>query len=233
MKQQQITVPVIAVDGPSGAGKGTVCSIIAKRLGFHLLDSGAVYRALACWAVQQQLGVQLALRELREGRAAPVVQMLTDDKCGKVRILVDGQDVTGLLRSEECGAMASKLAKYSEVRARVMDLQRACACPPGLVADGRDMGSIVFPDAQLKIFLTADIAVRAERRFKQLQSMGLNVSLRKVYDDMKWRDEQDCGRAVAPLVPDPAAVVLDTTKLSVEETVRQVLMLAEQVGVGS
>lgn len=226
-------VPVIAVDGPSGAGKGTICAIIAKRLGFHLLDSGAVYRAIACWALKQKLNEQQALIKLADPRVAPKLAMQVDETDKRVRVIVDGQDVTCMLRSEDCGAMASHLAQHSIVRSKVMRLQRSCVRHPGLVADGRDMGSVVFPDAKLKIFLTADPKVRAKRRFEQLQSMHLNVSLRKVCEDMRQRDELDRARKIAPLIPDPAAVILDTTKLSIEETAEQVLALAKQAGMGN
>ncbi len=224
-------VPVIAVDGPSGSGKGTVCLAIAKRLGFHLLDSGAIYRALACWSLSARLTVAQMIELLHSQQDTVEIQMTYNTTSDQLQILVNELDVSQQLRSERCANVASQLAKHREIRDKALQLQRACARPPGLVADGRDMGSTVFPQAKLKIFLTAELETRAQRRFLQLQQHGLAVNLRDIYNDMRMRDDDDRHRALAPLVPDPAAVIIDNTKLTIDETVQRVLKLAQQAGI--
>jgi cytidylate kinase len=216
-------VPVIAVDGPGGSGKGTVSRRVALALGWHWLDSGALYRVTALAAAIA--GVPLD----RPGDVARVAasldaRFLPGD--GEDRVLLAGRDVSGEIRSEEAGSGASIVAALPAVRAALVERQREFRQPPGLVADGRDMGTAIFPDAGLKIFLTANLAERARRRHKQLSDKGIDVSLAALLRDMAERDERDSTRAAAPLRPAPDALLLDSTGLTVDEVVAQVLGLA-------
>ena len=213
--------PVIAIDGPSGSGKGTVASRVADALGWNLLDSGALYRILA--HVAQQAGVSAdapaRLEELASGLHVTFMRTPT----GAEQILLDGRDVTAVVRSEQSGKRASELAVIPQVRHGLVGVQRSFRRAPGLVADGRDMGTAIFSDAGLKIFLTASVEERAQRRYKQLKQKGLNATLPALFGDLIVRDERDRNRSVSPLQPAPDAVVLDTTGMSVEAVVDQVL----------
>jgi cytidylate kinase len=202
-----VTVPVIAIDGPSASGKGTVASRVAALLGFHYLESGALYRLVA-----------LAAGETPEARARGLDVRFRDGK-----IILSGQDVTEDIRDEAVGVRASEIARLPEVRAALLERQRAFRQPPGLVADGRDMGTIVFPDAVLKVFLSASVEVRAQRRYKQLIDKGNHANLAALSRDLGERDRRDASRAVAPLKPAVDAVSLDSSAMSVDEVVDWVL----------
>lgn len=213
------SVPVLTIDGPSGAGKGTVSRAIAKRLGWHFLDSGAIYRALALSVLARG-----EVPEDEEAVAAAAAQMRLEFSDGD-RILVDGKDVTDLLSTEECGRIASKLAAFAKVRKALLAKQRAFRKPPGLVADGRDMGTVVFPDAPYKVFLTATLEERARRRFLQLKAQGLDANLDQIIKDLEERDRRDRERKEAPLVPAQDAVIIDSSDLTVEEVIDRILAL--------
>jgi cytidylate kinase len=219
-----MSVPVIAIDGPSGSGKGTVSRLLARRLGWHLLDSGALYRLVALAGIARGLDPQD-----EAGHAAVAAGLdarFEVDATGEERVLLDGRDVTGELRSESTGSAASRVAAMPAVRAALIGRQRGFAQPPGLVADGRDMGSIVFPDAPLKIFLTASPEERARRRHKQLKEKGLTVNLADLSREIRERDHRDANRSVAPLRASADAVVIDSTNIGVESVVAQIEDLA-------
>ncbi len=216
-----MNVPVIAIDGPTASGKGTVAALVARALGWHLLDSGAIYRLLALAArdADAALDDEASLVEL----AARLDARFTDEG----EIFLAGRDVSLQVRHEATGNAASKLAVLPGVRAALLDRQRAFRAAPGLVADGRDMGSVVFTDAPLKIFLTASVESRAERRHKQLIEKGLPANLDSLLQDLRERDTRDTQRAVAPLKPCEDSIQLDTTTLSIEEAVGFVLFEAK------
>jgi cytidylate kinase len=207
---------VIAIDGPSASGKGTVAAGVAKRLGFHYLDSGALYRLVALAA--REAGTQTTDEE---GLARLARAMDIDFREGSAWLA--GRDVGAQLRSEEVGVAASQVAARPAVRTALLERQRALRRPPGLVADGRDMGSIVFPDAPLKVFLSADVATRAERRYKQLKEKGMYAKMPDVVEELRQRDERDSTRPVAPLKHYPDALFLDTTGISADEAVAKIL----------
>jgi len=219
-------VPVIAIDGPGGAGKGTVARAVAQRLGWHLLDSGSLYRITAFAALR--VGVDLADSAAVCAVARDLDVRFADGADG-VRVILAGEDVSDAIRSEEAGAAASVVASDPAVREALIARQRAFARPPGLVADGRDMGSVVFCDAKLKVFLTASVAERARRRYKQLKDKGMNVSLPALSRDMEERDRRDSERAVAPLRATEDARVLDTTELDAQQVIEQVVSWAAEV----
>jgi CMP/dCMP kinase len=209
-----VSAPVIAIDGPSASGKGAVASRVAEALGFHYLESGALYRLVALRALQSAKDGEAHLAELAAGMPVAFRRGV---------ILVDKQDVTEEIRSEAVGNKASEVARHPSVRQALLKRQRAFRQPPGLVADGRDMGTIVFPDAALKVFLTASPEVRAERRYKQLIDKGIAANLRSLSRDLAERDERDRKRSVAPLVPASDSQVLDSSALSIDQVVEQVL----------
>ena len=217
-----VSAPVITIDGPSGSGKGTVAGILAKRLGWNLLDSGALYRLLAFAAGNH--GVALDNEALLEKLAAHLdVQFIgaTDGK--PARIILEGDDVTHAIRSETVAAGASKVAALPAVRDALLQRQRAFLEFPGLVADGRDMGTVVFPDAPLKVFLTASAEERARRRYLQLKAKGDDVSLSGLLDEIRARDERDTQRAIAPLKPAADAIQLDSTELSIDQVLERIM----------
>ena len=217
-----VLAPVITIDGPSGSGKGTVAGILAKRLGWNLLDSGALYRLLAFAAGNH--GVALDNEALLEKLAAHLdVQFIgaTDGK--PARIILEGDDVTHAIRSEAVAAGASKVAALPAVRDALLQRQRAFQELPGLVADGRDMGTVVFPDAPLKVFLTASAEERARRRYLQLKAKGDDVSLSGLLDEIRARDERDTQRAIAPLKPAADAIQLDSTELSIDQVLEKIM----------
>jgi CMP/dCMP kinase len=215
------TAPVLAVDGPGGAGKGTLCRWVADRLGWRLLDSGALYRLVALAA--EDAGTALD----DEPGLATLARSLPAGFSGE-HVLLGGRDVSQEIRSESCGDRASRVAAWPAVRTALVGLQRGFKRPPGLVADGRDMGTVIFPDADLKVFLTASAEERAMRRYKQLKEKGFDVNLRDLSAEVAARDRRDAERAVAPLRPAPDAFVLDSTQLSIEEVVEAVLDLLRQ-----
>jgi len=217
------TVPVLTIDGPSGSGKGTISRAVASRLGWHFLDSGALYRAVglaAAWA-SIDFGDAVALAEC----AARTKIAFEGDETGEPAVLVDGNDVTDELRTETAGAAASAIAALPAVREALVARQRAFAQPPGLVADGRDMGTVIFPDARIKVFLTASASERAERRYKQLKDKGLDVTLPGLLREILARDARDAQRTVAPLKPADDAVTIDTTGVPIDAVVERVLSL--------
>ena len=209
-------IPVIAIDGPSASGKGTIAKRVAEVLDFHYLESGALYRLVALLGMRRDLADEAQL-------AAAAEQM--DVLFVGDEILLEDQDVSQQIRHEQVGNRASEVARMTAVRAALLKRQRAFREPPGLVADGRDMGTVVFPDAQLKIFLTASPEVRAERRYKQLIEKGMNANLRALSRDLAERDARDANRAIAPLVPAPDSQVLDSSALAIEAVVEQILAL--------
>ena len=215
-------VPVIAIDGPSGSGKGTIARQVAAKLGFHLLDSGALYRLVAIAGRAEGVDDEAGLGAV----AARIGIEFGDDASGRERIVLDGRDVTAEVRLETTGAMASRVAALPAVRAALLARQHGFRRLPGLVADGRDMGTVVFADAPLKVFLTASPEERAKRRHNQLIDKGNADSLAALSRDIAERDARDSTRAVAPLRPAPDAVVIDTTGIAVADIVGQVLDLA-------
>ena len=211
--------PVITIDGPSGAGKGTVSSLLAETLEWHFLDSGAIYRVLAVAAMHHQIESD------DEQGLVPLASSLDvsfETTESGTRIVLEGEDVTYAIREEEIGMMASKVASLPRVREALLRRQRAFKQSPGLVADGRDMGTVVFPHAEAKIFLTASAEERANRRYKQLKEKGQDVNIARLLADIQARDERDANRKVAPLVPAEDALVLDSTELSVEQVLEKV-----------
>jgi cytidylate kinase len=211
-------VPVIAIDGPSGAGKGTIGRRLANEIGFSFLDSGALYRLVALAA--QHHTISLDDEEALSTLAAHLdVQFESRNGSDECIILLEGEDVSKAIRTEECGFSASRIATLTTVRLALLDRQRAFREPPGLVADGRDMGSVVFPDAQLKVFLTATAEERAKRRYNQLMEKGLPAKIDEILAEIVKRDEQDQKRSVAPLQALPDAVIIETTEMSIDEVV--------------
>jgi CMP/dCMP kinase len=215
--------PIVTIDGPSGSGKGTISRAVAERLGWHLLDSGALYRLVALAGKLSGLDPQDAEGHARVALGMDVVFATGPD--GGERVLLDGREVTAEIRSEEGGKGASRVAVWPQVRTALVERQRAFVQPPGLVADGRDMGTVIFPQAQLKVFLTASPTERAQRRYKQLKDKGSDVSLPALSREIAERDARDSTRAVAPLKPAPDAAVIDSTALTIEQVVDRVLAL--------
>ena len=219
------TAPVIAIDGPSGSGKGTIARRVAAGLGFHLLDSGALYRLTALAADRRGVDTEDVAGVVRAARAMEV-SFGTGPHAEEVWL--DGEEVGGPLRTEECGRLASRIAAMPEVREALKDRQRGFRTPPGLVADGRDMGTAIFPQAELKIFLTASAGERARRRYKQLKDKGIDVTLAGLAQDIAERDRRDTERSVAPLVPADDAIVIDSTSLDIDQVTEKVLGLAAE-----
>ncbi|MGE6811642.1 (d)CMP kinase [Pseudoalteromonas nigrifaciens] len=223
---QALLMPVITVDGPSGSGKGTVCRLLAEKLGWDVLDSGAIYRVLSLAALHHQIALD------NEDALVPLaanldVQFLVDSQTNAAKVVLEGEDVTTTIRNEEVGAAASKIAALPRVREALLRRQRAFRTERGLIADGRDMGTVVFKDAPLKIFLTASAQERAKRRFVELNARGLNVTLSGLLKDIQERDDRDMNRAVAPLVPAEDAIELDTSELNAQQVYDKVLTLLD------
>ncbi|MBM4227359.1 MAG: (d)CMP kinase [Gammaproteobacteria bacterium] len=219
--------PVITVDGPSGTGKGTLCLRLAAQLGWHFLDSGVLYRLVGFLALKRGVVLDDAVALVPLAAALPVeFRPLADD----LEIRLEHEDVTRAVRTEQIGDAASRVAACPPVREALLARQRAMRRAPGLVADGRDMGTVVFADAPLKIFLTASAETRAERRYKQLKGKGNDVSLTALLEDIRARDERDATRAIAPLVPAPDAEILDTTLLGIAEVTDRVMHLVRERG---
>jgi cytidylate kinase len=228
MSEARAPVPIATIDGPSSSGKGTISRLVAARVGWHLLDSGALYRLVALAGVRKGLDDDDVENHVAVARAMRVE--FGSGPTGEERVLLDGEDVTRQIRTEETGAGASRVAAWPAVRAALTDRQRAFARPPGLVADGRDMGTVIFPDALLKVFLTASAEERAQRRHKQLIEKGSAASLAALSREIAERDLRDSTRQVAPLKPAPDAHVLDSTGLSIEAVVERVLSRGRERG---
>jgi CMP/dCMP kinase len=216
--------PVITLDGPGGAGKGTIAKLVARKLGWHLLDSGALYRLIALSALKNGVDLEdeAALALLAAGLD---IEFLVTPEL-EVQVLLAGEEVGSQLRTEEAGAAASRVAALPGVRSALLERQRRFQQPPGLVADGRDMGTVVFPDAPLKIFLTASLEERAQRRYNQLKEQGVSANIQSLLQELAERDERDANRKVAPLRPAEDAIILDSTELGIDEVLDKVLSLA-------
>ena len=223
------TNPVITVDGPSGSGKGTLSQLLAKKLQWHLLDSGALYRVLALAAEKHAIAWDNydALEALAEH-----LDVRFEENEGKpIKIILEGEEVTSEIRTESCGMKASIVASIPGVRQALLARQRTFRQAPGLIADGRDMGTVVFPDADFKVFLEASHEIRAKRRWAELQQRGLDVSLESLLEEIKVRDVRDRQRAISPLVPAEDAYILDTSQLGIHEVYDQVMQKLEKEGI--
>lgn len=219
--------PVITIDGPTSSGKGTIGKLLADNLGWHFLDSGVLYRALALAALEKDIAKNnIAALEFL---ARNLQLSIRDEAYKEQNIVCEGRDITDAIRQEECGVRASEIAIIPEVRAAMAQRCRTFRQPPGLIADGRDMGTAIFPDAALKIFLTASVKVRADRRLLQLQKKGINVNLRDVVFDLEERDKRDSVRAIAPLKPAQDAKIVDATNLSIDEVLQFLLAVVNGV----
>ena len=218
-------IPVITVDGPGGSGKGTITQMLATKLGWHLLDSGAIYRLMALAAIRQGVALddQLQLTSIAAGLDVAFEPTPPGEP---VRVLLVNDDVTAAIRTEACGENASKVAVIQPVRDALLQRQRDFRVAPGLIADGRDMGTVVFPDAPVKLFLTASAEERARRRFSQLKDAGVDVNLVDVFEEIRVRDERDVNREAAPLKPADDAQVIDSTRLSIAEVLDRCLAVA-------
>jgi cytidylate kinase len=216
-------IPVITIDGPTASGKGTVAHKVADHLGFHLLDSGALYRLTALQAIRRDTSLT------DEHALAKLAEHLHISFTGEA-VFLSHENVTDAIRQEEVGNTASKIAAFPAVRQALYSLQLGFRKTPGLVADGRDMGTVIFPSAQLKVFLTASVQARAERRYKQLIAKGFSANMEDLLMDLKARDDRDTNRAIAPLVPAEGAHVLDTSQMTVDEAVSQVLQWYAAIG---
>lgn len=219
------TSPVITIDGHSGAGKGTITHLLANHLGWHILDSGALYRLVAVGAEAQEIDLS-DINSLSEFARTMDVQFVAGPENS---IMLNGEEVSGIIRLEDAGEKASQVAVIPEVRTALFERQKAFRQSPGLVADGRDLGTVVFPDAQLKFFLTASSDERAQRRYKQLINKGVSVNLRDLLHEIEVRDERDSTRSVSPLIPAEDAIVVDTTRLSIDQVLNFVLEKVERV----
>ena len=220
-------IPILTIDGPSGSGKGTICALIARELGWHLLDSGALYRLVALGAMRH--GIELTDEAALATYAAELdVQFELQPDGSAPCILLEGEVVGDALRTENCGNAASKVAALGAVREALLQRQRDFQQPPGLVADGRDMGTVVFPQAGVKIFLTASVDERAQRRYKQLKEKGISANLPDLLTEIAERDARDAERSVSPLKPAADAVELDTTSLTINEVRDKVLGLCRE-----
>ena len=220
--------PVIAIDGPSGSGKGVITHKLAAHLGFHILDSGALYRLIGLAAKKHAISFDDEAALAEQARVLTVRFEPTGDAEEPLRILLEGVDVTLELRTDEAGVDASRVAPLPGVRDGIGELQRSFKQPPGLVADGRDMGTVVFTDATVKIYLTASAQARAERRYNQLKDKDIGVSLHDLFQSIQARDERDMNRKVAPLKPAEDAHVIDSTEIDIDEVFRQVLTIVKE-----
>lgn len=217
----KLMVPVITLDGPSGTGKGTLCHKLAKHLGWHFLDSGAIYRVLAYAATKNNIDFKAT--DALVSLAHTLALTFAINHAGDSQVLLDNDDISYQIRTEQCGQNASKIATIPEIRAALLARQRAFATLPGLVTDGRDMGTIVFPDAILKLYLYASTEERAHRRYLQLQQAGNNASLAQVIEELKKRDARDTERAHSPLMPAIDAIQIDTTGLTIDQVFNNIL----------
>jgi len=220
------SIPVITIDGPSGTGKGTLSMLLAKQLGWHYLDSGALYRVVALASEQQKVS-PAAIDVVVEIIGQLDIQFVMDATGVEKKIILQGKDVTKSIRSEKISQFSSKISAIPQVRAALIQRQRGFRRSPGLVTDGRDMGTVIFPDAPLKIFMTASAKIRAQRRYKQLKDKGIDGNLAAILAELNERDSRDRQRKIAPLQPAKDAVELDTSQLSIEQVYQQLLQLAK------
>ena len=223
------TAPVICLDGPSGVGKGTICLAIAAHLGWFILDSGSLYRITALQVSRRFPDLDInAIDKTQIVEIAVNLSVSYQKKNDDLVILLDGEDITQLIRNEKIGAKASQIAAIPAVREALLARQRAFLQAPGLVADGRDMGTVVFPDSVLKIYLTASPEERAQRRYKQLKDKGIDVNLSTLVEELRLRDDRDMNRQVAPLQPAADAIVIDTSRLNIEQVTEEVMNWVER-----
>jgi cytidylate kinase len=225
-------VPIVTIDGPAGSGKGTIAQAVAEKLGWHILDSGALYRLVALAAMRK--GLDLEVNDNSDGSQLSSIArnldvLFTPCEDGTLEVCLEGDDVSKAIRTEECACAASKVAADEAVRRALLQRQRDFQEAPGLVADGRDMGTVVFPDAGVKIYLTASPEIRALRRQNQLKQQGIDANLRGLIRDIEARDKRDSSRKVAPLVPADDAIIIDTGTLSIDEVVSKVLKRIAEV----
>jgi cytidylate kinase len=220
------SIPVVTIDGPSGSGKGTVSLLLAKQLGWHYLDSGTLYRVLACAVLRDRVS--------EEDEASIValipaltIQFVIDDQKMEKKVILDGVDITEDIRTEQTSQMSSKISTFSGVRQALVARQHSFRQAPGLVTDGRDMGTVIFPDANLKIYLTASAKVRAERRFEQLKNKGFGGTLAAIQRELEERDKRDQERTIAPLKPAVDAHIVDSSTMSIDEVLMHILGLAK------
>ncbi len=224
------SIPVICLDGPSGVGKGTACLAIAKKLGWHILDSGSLYRITALQVARHFPDNEVS--SLKESQLTDIIDNLNIsyvEKNAQLMILLDDEDISELIRAEEIGEKASKIAVIPAVRKALLNRQRDFLQAPGLVADGRDMGTVVFPDSPLKFYLTASPEERAKRRYKQLKDKGIDVNLPSLVEDLRQRDDRDMNRDTAPLKPAPDATIIDTSSLNAKQVTDEVMRRVNQV----
>ena len=217
-------VPVICLDGPSGVGKGTICLAVAEHLGWHILDSGSLYRVTALQV--SRLFPETDVHSISESQLSDIAANLSvayEQRNNELVILSADEDITQLIRNEQIGAIASQIAAIPVVREALLERQRAFLQSPGLVADGRDMGTVVFPDSVLKIYLTASPEERARRRYKQLKDKGIDVNLPSLIEELRLRDDRDMNRKTAPLKPASDAIVIDTTSLNIKQVTDEVM----------
>ena len=227
MTGQTQHIPVITIDGPAGSGKGTIAQRVADQLGWHILDSGALYRLVGLAAQRKQ--IDFADVDALTSVAQQLDVVFKTNQSGDVIILLENDDVSLVIRTEEVGSAASQVAAIPAVRDALLERQRRFQTEPGLVADGRDMGTIVFPQAVIKIFLTASAEIRAERRLNQLKQQGISANLRGLIRDIEIRDARDTNRKDAPLIPATDAIIIDTGKLSIDDVVNNVLSVVKRV----
>lgn len=214
--------PVITIDGPSGVGKGTIAHLLSKKLEWYLLDSGSLYRGVAWAAIRSRIDIK---DEAAINKLLSTIQLETFSTLGKdqTRVICDNQDITDAIRTEEISQISSKLSAIPQVRSRLLNLQRAMRQWPGLVADGRDMGTVVFADAPVKFFFQGSVEERAKRRYLQLKEKGINVSLREIQEELVIRDHRDQCREIAPTIPASDAVLIDTTHLNIQQVLDRVM----------